>query len=155
MKSEKGITLISLTIYIIGLAIVIGLVAVMSTYFYKNTKILNTDIDPISEFTKFNSFFTDEINHENIKVLKWGLYENNYQDNGEKKTSYDSYILFDNQVQYTFVQANKAIYRNNAKIVRYVNDCTFEHFIQNGKFMVKVFLNINGRERTMTYTLKN
>ena len=68
MKLENGITLISLTIYIIGMTIVVSIVAIISSYFYTNTKTLNESIDPMVEYTKFNSFFSDEVNHENIKI---------------------------------------------------------------------------------------
>ena len=33
MKSQKGITLISITIYVIVMAIVVGIVAILSTFF--------------------------------------------------------------------------------------------------------------------------
>ena len=36
MKSDKGITLISITIYVIVMAIVVGVVAIISTFFYSN-----------------------------------------------------------------------------------------------------------------------
>ena len=36
MKSQKGITLISLTIYVIVMAAVIGVVGIISTFFYSN-----------------------------------------------------------------------------------------------------------------------
>ena len=57
MKSEKGITLISLIIYVIALTIVIGIVAVISGYFYNNIATSSEDIEPMVEYTKFNSFF--------------------------------------------------------------------------------------------------
>ena len=63
MKSQKGITLISLTVYVIVMAIVVGVVAIISTFFYSNINDTNVDINPITEYTKFNSFFSDEVNH--------------------------------------------------------------------------------------------
>ena len=38
MKSQKGVTLISLTIYVIVMAIVVGILSVITTFFYHNTK---------------------------------------------------------------------------------------------------------------------
>lgn len=61
MKSQKGITLISLTIYVIVMALVIGVIAILSTFFYSNMKDINQTVDPITEYTKFNSFFSDEV----------------------------------------------------------------------------------------------
>ena len=150
MKLENGITLISLTIYIIGMTIVVSMVAIISSYFYTNTKTLNESIDPMVEYTKFNSFFSDEVNHENIKILEY------YNDNEETYNNGNSvnYVVFDNNVQYTFIQENKGIYRNKVKICREVENCTFEHKIQNGKAVIVVNLKINGKNMNITYTLK-
>ena len=102
------------------------------------------------EYTKFNSFFSDEVNHENIKILEY------YNDNEETYNNGNSvnYVVFDNNVQYTFIQENKGIYRNKVKICREVENCTFEHKIQNGKAVIVVNLKINGKNRNITYTLK-
>ena len=62
MKSESGVTLISITVYLIVMTIVIGIIAIISSFFYKNT-IEVSEISPITEFTKFNSYFTREINN--------------------------------------------------------------------------------------------
>ena len=99
MKSQKGITLISLTIYIIVMVIVVTVVALISNYMFKNMNSVSEAIDPLTEYIRFNSFFTDEVNTTGIKILD----------------CQDDYILFDNNVQYTFVEANEAIYLNKAK----------------------------------------
>ena len=66
MRSEKGITLISLIIYVIALTIVIGIIAVISGYFYKNVATASVDVEPMVEYTKFNSFFSEEVNYKGI-----------------------------------------------------------------------------------------
>lgn len=144
MKSQKGITLISLTIYVIVMAIVVGVVAIISTFFYSNMDNTTQDLDPITEYTKFNSFFSDEVNHSNIKVLDCGTTENG-----------QNYIVFDNEVQYTFIPENQGIYRNQVKIAKGVNNCTFTRNIKNGKDVVEVVFQAGNRTRETTYTLKN
>lgn len=139
MRTEKGITLISLTVYIIAMIIVVAVVAVISGYFYKNTQGINKNIDPLTEYTKFSTFFSDEVNHENIKVL-------------ECETNY---IVFDNGVQYTFVEENNAVYRNKVKICSEVQNCNFVYQIKNGKAVIKVTFEVNGKSRETTFTLKN
>jgi len=148
LKSQKGISLISLTIYIIALTIIVSMVSVISTYFYKNMNASTETIDPLIEYTKFSSFFSDEANHENIKVL------DNKTATEEDNTSY---IAFDNNVQYTFIPENNAIYRNKVKICREVEYCNFEHKIKNGKNMVTVTIRMlsTEKDRIVDYTLKN
>lgn len=144
MKSEKGITLISLTIYVIAMTIVVGVVAIISTFFYSNMMDSSQDIDPITEYTKFNSFFSDEVNHSNIKVLECST-----------TTDGQNYIVFDNGIQYTFIPENKGIYRNQVKIASGVDNCTFTRNIKNGKDVVEVIFEAGNRTRETTYTLKN
>ena len=144
MKSQKGITLISLTIYVLVMAIVVGVVAIISTFFYSNMNNTTQDLDPITEYTKFNSFFSDEVNHSNIKILDCGTTED-----GQK------YIAFDNGIQYTFIPENQGIYRNQVKIAKGVTNCTFTRNIKNGKDVVEVVFQAGNRTRETTYTLKN
>ena len=151
MKSERGVTLISLTVYIIAMVIVVAVVSVVSGYFYKNTKGLNENIDPISEYTKFSTFFSDEVNRENIKVLEC---KTNYE-NQNSSNIIDSYIVFDNGVQYSFIKENKGIYRNKVKICRGVENCYFTYEIENGKAVVKVNIKVGDKTKNTTFTLKN
>lgn len=138
MSGEKGITLVSVTIYVIVMAIVIGVLAVITTFFYKNTIDIK-DIDPVTEYITFNSYFTEEVNHPNIKILECN----------------NNYIVFDTGVQYTFVAENKGIYRNKVKICNGIKQCTFEESIENGKNVVKVKFQAEGQtEKAITYTLK-
>ena len=143
MKSEKGITLISLTIYVIAMAIVVGVIAIISTFFYSNMEDTDNIVSPMTEYTKFNSFFSDEINHEGIEVVSCGT-----TDNGQ------NYIVFSNEVQYTYISENKAIYRNKVKIAKEIDDCEFATGTNNGKRVVNVKFNAGGKLRENTYTLK-
>ncbi len=141
MKSQKGVTLISLTIYVIAMTIVIAVIARLSTFFYSNTTDIK-DIEPITEYTTFNSHFSEEVNTPNMKVLECG----------------EDYIVFDNGVQYTFVGENEGIYRNKAKICRNIVACKFEQGTnENGKTTVTVTIRVkndNTNRQPIVYTLK-
>ena len=153
MKSQKGITLMSLTIYVIAMVIVVAIVSVISGYFYKNINAVSDTIDPMTEYMKFNSFFTDEANHKNIKILEC---KTKFKENVEANGVENSYVVFDNGVQYTFIEENKGIYRNKVKISRDVENCKFTCMVQNGKNVVEVKIKMeNASEKTVTYTLKN
>ena len=143
MKTQKGVTLISLTIYVITMVIVVGILATVTTFFYKNVKDVNVDIDPITEFTTFNSYFSEEVNNSNIKVIECGTTDN-----------YQNYIVFSNGVQYTYVPENKGIYRNQVKICRNIDICIFSEKIENGKSIVTVNLTAGNQQREIEYTLK-
>lgn len=138
MKSQKGITLISLTIYVIVMAIVIGVIAIVTGVFFKSLQQSNFYTDPIAEYTAFNSFFSEEVNHSGLKIL-------NCEDN---------YVAFDNGIVYTFSEENQGIYRNQVKICKDIEECTFSETIKNGKQVVEVRIKAGSQDRTTTYTLK-
>lgn len=138
MKSQKGITLISLTIYVIVMAVVIGVLAILTTFFFKNMKEVGIDLDPITEYTTFNSYFSEEVNHANLKILECK----------------ENYIVFNNGIQYSYIPENKGIYQNQVKICSNVDQCNFSYSIKNGKYVIEVQFKAGKQNRTTTYTLK-
>ena len=138
MKSQKGITLISLTVYVLVMSIIVGVMATITTFFYKNTKDVLIDIDPITEYTAFSSYFSEEVNHLNIKILECN----------------SNYVAFSNGVQYTYIPENKGIYRNKVKICSNIDTCTFFENIKNGKEIIEVNFKVGNQTRNTTYTLK-
>lgn len=138
MKSQKGITLISLTIYVIVMAIVIGVIAIVTGVFFKSLQQSNFYTDPIAEYTAFNSYFSEEVNHSGLKIL-------NCEDN---------YVAFDNGIVYTFSEENQGIYRNQVKICKDIEECNFSEEIKNGKQVVEVRIKAGSQDITTTYTLK-
>lgn len=137
-KNQKGITLISVSIYVIVMLVVVGVLSIVGDFFFSNIKSVNKVVNPLTEYTKFNSFFTDEVNYENIRILECG----------------NDYIVFDNGVQYTFIQENRGIYRNQVKICNQVDSCRFSYTIENGKDKIEVNMQIGGKNRVTNYTLK-
>lgn len=149
IKSEKGITLTSLIIYVIAMLITVTIITVVTGYFKKN---VNPDPETytfMGEFTKFQSYFSEEVNRDKNKILE--IY------NGEGTEQ--SYVAFSSGNQYTFVPNNHAVYQNNVKIASGVQTCKFKETNENGKSAIIVTLEIKGNSettsqiRTTTYTL--
>lgn len=148
MKSEKGITLISLIIYVIGMAIVIALVSTLTSYFYKNI-----DIDSVSnytsEYTKFTSVILDEINKEGNKIIE----SKSTNKNGKQV----NYIIFSSGNQYTFMEENNSIYKNNIKICQNIELCKFSYEYIDLKYKLKVEIKTGNIDNTgdnaIVYTL--
>lgn len=170
MKNQKGITLIALTIYIIALTFIIAILATVSTFFYKNVNDSTENLEPLTEFTSFNTYFLQDINNESIKIKDVG---DTTQNNKQYK-----YIILDNvnlsnedsnkYIKYIYVQNDKAIYRdtgNNSSgdkttinICRGVDNCTFtlsQQANENNKAQIAINIEINGKTEEYTYTLAN
>lgn len=126
MKNNKGITMISLITYIMGLTIVLALIATLTTFFFKNisAKDLNSDT---TQYTKFSSIFLEEINNKNNSVIECKSLNNGV-----------SYIIFSSGNQYTFNANSKCIYKNKIKICENVETCDFSYTFVDSKYKIKV-----------------
>lgn len=126
MRNNKGVTMISLITYIMGLTIVLALIATLTTFFFKNTsaKDLNSDT---TQYTKFSSIFLEEINNKNNSVIECKSLNNGV-----------SYIIFSSGNQYTFNTNSKCIYKNKIKICENVEICDFSYTFIDSKYKIKV-----------------
>ena len=139
MKNNKGITLTSLIIYVIGMVIVVASISTLTTFFYKNIDTSAINDNTTTQYTKFLSYFTEEINNSNNRVVEC---KNNY-------------IIFSSGNQYTYMEENKSIYKNKIKLCDNVEKCEFSYknYIISIEFKSG---NIDKTEKNkMTYTIKN
>lgn len=68
MKSNKGMTIISLIVYIIVLSVVIGTSSLLIKYFYNNTEETIISKKTPNQYSRFVAYITDDINsRENNK----------------------------------------------------------------------------------------
>lgn len=141
MKNNKGITMTSLIIYVLGMTILLGTIANLTSFFYKNIDVENEDTT--TQYTKFSSIFLNEINLESNYVV-------------DCKTSNEddvkiSYIVFSSGNQYTFTSENNSIYQNNVKICSNIDDCDFSYNFSDSKYKIKV----NFKTKTIDLTGEN
>ena len=148
MKSERGITLISITIYVIVMTLLVALISIITNYFYKNVNISSKQEEINNQYTKFVSYFSEEVNNPENKILEVKT-ENDETDNKI------SYIIFSSGNQYTFVKQNKAIYQGKVKIASFIKDCDF---ILENETALKVNITFEGEEldivRMNTFNMK-
>lgn len=140
MKSEKGVTLSSLIVYVIAMSIIVGTVAAITSYFYGNINGLTSRTEISKQYTEFNSYFVNEVNKNDNSVLTELL-------NTEEK----DIIAFSSGNQFKF--AENGIYFNKIKICKDVNSCTFEYDEPTNK--ITVTMQINGKKLTNEYTMQN
>lgn len=141
-KNEKGITLISLILYVISMLITVTIITIITGYFSKNIDVEAESYTYYSEYIKFESYFTEEINKEGNKLI----------DIHNGTGTEQSYIVFSSGNQYTYVPNNKAIYQNNVKITSGVQSCSFTEKYVNGKKVIKVEFAIKGNAENESHT---
>lgn len=141
MKSNKGITLTSLIIYIIGMMVVVTLISTLLSFFNKNIRIGDIKSNT-TQFTKFSSIFADEISRKNNTIIDCKT-----TGSGTEKISY---IIFSSGNQYTFMGKNNAIYKNNVKICQNVDNCDFTYKYVDSKYAITVNFKTDGIDLTGT-----
>ena len=156
MRAEKGVTLITVTIYIIVMLIMISIITVLTSYFYKNVDIQSISQNFNQQYTKFNSYFVKEVNKRGNKVvdIQSVSIPQDEEENAETNTSQQNYIVFSSGNQYTYIPKNQGIYMNKVKIAQNITGCTFAtHKEENGKTTVTVTILGDNFERETNYTL--
>lgn len=149
MKSEKGITLIILAIYIIVFSIIIVLLANLSNYIYSNLGYIDDNSIDISEINKFNMYFISDTktnNQADIRTLS---------DNNQNTIQ----IIFQDGDIYSYVANEKSIYKNDQKIARNIESFNAEGYIKNNKTYIQVSIGIGADDKanytkTIKYVLK-
>ena len=110
MKSEKGVTLLVLVIYVLIFSIVMGILANLSSYIYGNLKYVNDNSIDVSEFNKFNTYFI-----KNVKSNKDAKVNN---------TTNGIQIIFEDGDIYEYITNEKSIYKNKQKIAKNIKSLT-------------------------------
>ncbi len=140
MKSEKGITLASLGIYIVVILIALITLTTITTYFRRNVNEFNTKTTMDLEFDKFNLYFIEE-----VKKTNNGIYE----------TSSVTKLVFLSGNTYEFKE-NSIILNDNIKIAERIDNCSFTWSVdENEKQIVTVEMTIGETTRTNQYILSN
>lgn len=121
VKNEKGITLLSLVIYIVVFVIVIGIMTTISTFFFDNISTAMNTPRYVSEFNKFVMFFGIDIKNNTTATVTADTIE------------------FENGTIYEY--RNNCIYRNNILIAEDVLSCTFTSDTYNVNSITKNIIN--------------
>ena len=142
MKEEKGITLVSLVVYIIVMVIIIAVMTTIINSFYQNTETVQGNVQEIVEFNKFNNYFLKEVKTKNNKV-----------------DSVDTnYILFASGNSFSI--SNNGIYYNNIKICNNVQNIEFmlEQDMEDTDeeySIINVHLNFGKFNKSIKYKIEN
>lgn len=125
MKSEKGITLTSLVIYIIVATILIGAMASLSSFFFSNMYLIKDQDRYAPEFTKFNMFFIEDVK------------------NNQTATIEGTTITFEDGTKYSYNAGESAIYRNDKKITELVQSVEFTQSLVKINNTTKQIITVN------------
>ena len=157
MKSNKGVTLISLTIYIILFTVIIGILSTITGYFMKNLDEISVSENSEELFGKFLAFINNDINNKNLFYIKAG------QDLDENGISKRDYIVFkftngtehqyivekeenDNTLYFlNIINADDINNRNYDKIITLCKNVTEDEIFKYADNKLNISMKINGK----------
>lgn len=133
MKSEKGVTLTALVIYIAVATVVISAMALLSSYFYNNMELIKNDSSYVVEYNKFNMFFVQDV-----------------KSNKTANVTTDS-ITFEDGTEYQYRDGK--IYRNDKEIATNIKSAEFSQETYEADLTIKniIVVNLNIGEGDKSY----
>ena len=138
MKSQRGITLASVAIYIVLILIALAVLATVALDFQNGVKEITKEGTEIAEINKFNMFFLQEVKK---------------QENGIDVISNDE-ILFTTGNKYTFKGDNNIYLNDSINVAENIENCVFSSKLENGKIVIVVTIKVEKiEEQVIEYIL--
>ena len=159
MNKQKGITMVSLVIYIASFLVIAGVVGTVTTFFYKNMSVLNVNSGDAADYNKMNIYMIKTVKTTGVKI-------DSYTGHGAKNIEGNNveYVTFrnPNETKTTYLHYNGVlyyIYQVDEEPVKEIPLCdnvsNFKVSViqENGKERVTVLIKINENQYSTTYTL--
>lgn len=141
MKSQKGVTLTSLAVYVVMLVVVAGILVTIISNYQNNIRNIYKEGVNNSEVDKFNLYFLKEVKKQanEIDLIS------------------DNEIIFTTQNKYTFKDDNAIYLNDNIKIAENIETCIFtSENLENGKTVIVVTIKAeDGEEIIKEYVLNS
>lgn len=143
MKSERGITLTALILYVVVAMVTVTAIAGLSSFFVSNMNEVKEQEKYAPEFNKFSMFFIGDVkNNKTAEVTT-------------------NQVTFEDGTVYQYRESEKAVYRNDTKITEKVDSFSFvsstEQISSTIKQIINVKMSIGGKvnlKNGIDYTLR-
>lgn len=140
MKNDKGITIISLVIYVVLLTFAIAGISAITSSFYGNVSELDADSKGAVAFSKVNMYMLKDVKSEGVELVADG--------------TNSKFSLSINGETIRYRVQNNSLYRNNVKICDGVQEARLEGEKTDEISTITLYLKIKNYEKTTTYVLE-
>lgn len=141
MKSERGITLTALILYVVVAMVTVTAIAGFTSIFVSNMNEVKQQEQYAPEFNKFSMFFIGDVKNNNTAVVT------------EQRVEFDDGTIYEYK--------ENAVYRNGTKITEKVDSFSFtsttEQISNTTKQIINVKMSIGGKvnlKNGIDYTLR-
>lgn len=124
MREQRGVTLTGLVIYMAIFSIILGIMATVANYFYKNVREVRDIPKYIDEYNQFAMFFVKDV-----------------KNNSDVKSINATSVTFEDGTNYQF--KGGAIYRNNTKIASHIKALKFTKKTHSVGEFTKILINVD------------
>lgn len=154
MKSQKGITMLTLVVYVASFLVVAGIVGAITTYFYNNMSLLNGNSASSADYNKLNVYIMKQAKTSGVQVS--GKTDNPKKVNQGSDESV-KYITFKlpNGTENTFCTIGDILYFNKIKLCENVTDFTVDTSTNGDKQSVTITVVISNIQYKTTYALES
>ena len=140
MKNCKGITMMSLIVYVGVFLVVIGVIASISSFFYRNVTTIDSETTSDYEYNKLNLYLLEEVKKKGNSIVS------------VRNTDSDKYVEFSSGSKFQF-QSNKIYFIEKAKNTKImlcdnVEYLKFEKREENQKNILHMDLTLTSMEET-------
>lgn len=172
MKSQKGITMTSLIIYIASFLVITGIIGAITTYFYNNIEIMDKNSGSAAEYNKLNVYMLKQIKTEGVTVEKYGNEVKKDSSRTENEIEIDiavngididgvapkddiSFITFKlpNGNKNSFIKVDDKIYFNKILLCENVKDFKIK-VTKDIKTIIEILVQISDKQYSTKYVLE-
>ncbi|MCI9063743.1 MAG: hypothetical protein HFJ17_03985 [Clostridia bacterium] len=138
MKSNRGVTLTSLIIYVIVFSFVIGTAAMLTKYFRQNVDETVISVNTPEQYSKFTTYLTEDINSVNFDDIEGN--DSGTQINIRLADGTFHIYLYEGDQIY-FVEQNGVAPNKKIKLCSNISNCQFDYDSGTKKLNVKITIN--------------
>ena len=144
MRSQKGITMMSLIIYVSSFLVVTGIVAGITAFFYGNSSLMTQELYSAADYNKLNLYFVKESEQKGNRIKEISP----TTENAIVKS-----VTFSNGDKFTFDSANNLLYYNSICLCEDIQSFKVKEDYTSGKEVVEVMVGFTNKSYTCKYTM--
>lgn len=137
--SNKGITMMSLIIYITSFLVVVGVVAGITSFFYGNASLMTQELYSSSDYNKLNLYLVKESEQVGNRV--------------SSLNSENGILSFTNGDKFTYDKTNKLLYYNSICLCEDIQNFSTNTEYTDGKEVINVNVEFTNRSYSCKYTM--
>jgi hypothetical protein len=146
LESQKGITMMSLIIYIASFLVIAGIIGGITAFFYSNTALMDAEVYSAAEYNKLNMYLVKE----SEEVGNRFSFPKQEQDSSATDMVY---FEFSNGDRFTLDKTSKLLYYNSICLCEDVQSIEISRDYTSGKEVLTVKVAFTNKTYTTKYTM--